>query len=77
MLLSTISLVIFLGLVAYDVWPIGVLVIGVLVVLLMALQFIVYGMHQFAASALRIWRAGMDSMGNLVIYLRSLTGGGL
>ena len=77
MLLSTISLVIFLGLVAYDVWPIGVLVIGVLVVLLMALQFIVYGMHQFAASALRIWRAGMDSMGNIVIYLWSLNGGGL
>jgi len=77
MLLSTISLAVFLVVVAYDVWPIGVLVIGVLVVLLMALQFIVYGMHQFAASALRIWRAGMDLMGNIVIYLRSLDGGGL
>jgi hypothetical protein len=58
MLLSTISLVVFLGLVAYDVWPIGVSVIGVLVVLMMLLQFIVYAMHQFSASALHIWTAG-------------------
>ena len=67
----------FLGLVAYDVWPIGVLVIGMLVVLLMALQFIVYGMHQFAASGLRAWKVVMDSMGNVVAYFRSLVGGGL
>ena len=67
----------FLGLVAYDVWPIGVLVIGMLVVLLMALQFIVYGMHHFAASALRAWKVVMDSMGNVVAYFRSLVGGGL
>jgi len=64
----------FLGLVAYDVWPIGALVIGVLVVLLMVLQFIVYGVHQFAASVLRVWRAGM---GNIVACFRSSTGGGL
>jgi hypothetical protein len=67
MLLSTISLMAFLGLVAYDVWPTGVLVIGVLVVLLMVLQFIVYVMHQVAVSALRIWRAGMHSIGNVVL----------
>ena len=77
MLLSTISLIAFLGFVAYGVWPIGVLVIGVLVVSLMALQFIVYGMHQFAASALRVWRAGMNSMGNFVMYFRSSVGGEL
>jgi len=65
MLLSTLSLIAFLVLIAYDVWPIGVLVIGVSVVLLMALEFIVYGVHQFAASALHVWRAGMDSMGNI------------
>ena len=64
----------FLGLVAYDVWPIGALVIGVLVVLLMALQFIVYGVHQFAASTLRVCRAGM---GNIVICFRSSAGGRL
>jgi len=67
----------FLGLVAYDVWPIGVLLIGVLVVLLMALQFIMYGMHLCAASALPAWKAGMDSMGKIVAYFQSLAGGGL
>jgi hypothetical protein len=77
MLLSTLSLITFLVLVAYDVWPIGVLVIGVLVMVLMALEFIVYGIHQFAASALRLWRAGMDSMGNIVTCFPSSAGGGL
>ena len=66
MLLSTISLVVFLGLVAYDVWPIGVSVIGVLVVLMMLLQFIVYAMDQFSASALHIWTAGRKLMGQVV-----------
>ena len=72
MLLSTISLMAFLGLIAYDVWPIGVLVIGVLVVLAMVLQFIVYGIHQFGVSALRIWRAGMNATGDVVLYFQSL-----
>jgi len=61
MLLSSISLIAFLGLVAYDAWPVGVLVIGVVVILVMTLQFIAYGMHQFIASALRIWRTGAAS----------------
>jgi len=43
MLLSSLSLMFFLGLIAFEAWPIGVLVLGVLVVLVMALQFIVYG----------------------------------
>jgi len=45
-----------------DAWPVGVLVIGVLVILVMILQFIVYGMHQFDAFTLRIWRAGVASV---------------
>ena len=77
MLLSTLSLIAFLVLVAYEVWPIGVLVIGVLVMLLMALEFIVYGIHQFVASAFRVWRVGMDSMGNVVTCFPSLASGGL
>jgi len=77
MLLSTLSLITFLALVAYDVWPIGVLVIGVLVMLLVALEFIVYGVHQCAASALRVWRAGIESMGNIVTCYRSPVDGGL
>ena len=75
MLLSTISLMAFLCLVAYDVWPIGVLVIGVVVVLAMVLQFIAYGMHQFVVSALRVWRVGMDAMGKVVLYFQSLASG--
>ena len=48
----------FLGLVAYDARPLGALVIGVLVILVMMLQFIVYGTHHCAMFALRVWRAG-------------------
>ena len=51
--------------------------IGVLVILLARLEFIVYEIHQFVASALRIWRAGMDSMGNVVTCFPNSTGGGL
>ena len=51
--------------------------IGVLVMLLVALEFIVYGVHQCAASALRVWRAGIESMGNIVTCYRSPVDGGL
>jgi hypothetical protein len=45
----------FLGLVAYDARPLGVVVIGVFIILVMMLQFIVYGTH-FATFALRVLR---------------------
>ena len=77
MWLSTLCLIALLVLVAYDVWPIGVLVIGVLVILLARLEFIVYEIHQFVASALRIWRAGMDLMGNVATCFPNSAGGGL
>jgi hypothetical protein len=67
MLVSSISLMTFLGLVAFDVSPVGVLVIGILVVLVMTIQFIVYGTHRFATSSLHVWRAGAISMVNAVI----------
>ena len=44
----------FLGLVAFDASPVGVLVVGILVALVMTIQFIVYGMRQFAASSLHV-----------------------
>jgi hypothetical protein len=50
---------IFVGLVAYDARPLGVAVIGVLVILVMMLQFIVYGTHRCATLALRVWRTGV------------------
>ena len=62
MLLSSISLMAFLVLVAYDAWPVGVLVIVVVVIVVMILQFIVFGVHQFVVSALRIWGAGVASV---------------
>jgi len=43
MLISSLSLMSFLGLIAFEAWPVGVVVIGLLVVLVMILQFIVYG----------------------------------
>ena len=59
MLISSISLMSFLGLIAYDAKPTGVLVIGVLIILVMFLQFIVYGTHRCATLALQFWRFRM------------------
>ena len=75
MLVSSISLMTFLGLVAFDASPVGVFVIGTLVVLVMTIQFIAYGMHQFATSALHIWRAGAISMVKAVERLRGFLRG--
>ena len=76
MLVSSMSLVASLGLIAYDGWSVGILVIGLLVVLVMFLQFIVYGVHQFVASALQIWRAVISLTVNAVRGFRGLVGGG-
>jgi len=76
MLVSSISLVAFLVLIAYDGWSVGFLVIGVLVVLVMFLQFIVYGAHQLVVSALQIWRAVKVSITNVFRGFRGLGGGG-
>jgi hypothetical protein len=54
MLVSSISLMTVLGLIAYDTWSVGVLVIGAFVVLVMMLEFVVYGMHRIVTSASRI-----------------------
>jgi hypothetical protein len=58
MLISSTSLTSFLGRMAYDARPLGVLVIGVLVVLVIMLQLIMYVTHHCATSALRVLRAG-------------------
>jgi hypothetical protein len=42
--------------------------------LVMALQFIIYGAHQFVASALQAWRAVAVLMVNVVQGFRGLTG---
>jgi len=56
----------FLGLVAYDGWSVGVIVIVAFVVLVMFLQFIAYGTDRVLTSALYIWRAVADSTVNAV-----------
>jgi hypothetical protein len=76
MLVSSISLMCFLGLIAFDALPAGVLVIVVLVVLVMTIQFIVYGTHQFVTSTLHVWRAGAIPMVNVVEHLRGFVRGG-
>jgi len=48
--------------------------IVVLVVVVMFLQFIVYGTHQFARSALHIWRTGVVI--KIAQGFRGLVGGG-
>jgi len=58
-LVSSISLTSFLGLIAFDARPVSVIMIGVLVVLVMLLQFIVYGTRKFAIFASRIWETGV------------------
>jgi len=66
MAVSSTLFVAFIGLVALDAWPVGVMVIGPLVVLVMTLQFIVFVIHQCVISVLHIWRAGGVSMVNVV-----------
>jgi hypothetical protein len=66
----------FLGVVAFDASPVGVLVIGVLVLLVMTMQFIVYGTHQFATSSLHFCGAGAISMVGAVKRLRGFLRGG-
>jgi len=67
---------VFLGLIAFDASPVGVIVIGILVGLVMALQVIVYGMYKFAAFSLRVWRAGATSTVNAVKRFRGFGRGG-
>jgi len=74
MLVSSISLMSFLVIVGFDASP-GVLVIGILVFLVMTIQFIVYGTHQFATSSLHVWRAGAISITNTAKHLRGFLRG--
>jgi len=76
MLVSSISFMAVLGLVAYDAGPVGVLVIVALVVLVMFLQFIVYGTHWILTSGLHIWRTTADLTVNAVRDFRGLASRG-
>ena len=69
MILSSFTLMAFLLLIAFNASPVGVLAIGILVVLVMTMQFIVYGTHRFAAFALG---AGAISMANVFNRFRGI-----
>lgn len=46
MVASALSLMGFLGLVAFELWPKGVVVVSFMVGVVLSLQFLVYGFHQ-------------------------------
>lgn len=62
MVASAISLMAFLGLVAFDLWPTGVIVVSFLFGVVMSLQFLIFGCHQLGKGVLgggrRVARAG-------------------
>ena len=76
MIVSSVSLMAAFGFVAYDGWSVGVLVVGPFVVLVMILQFVVYGMHRTVTSAFHVWRVIEVSMINTVQSFRGLASRG-
>ncbi|TFK72754.1 hypothetical protein BDN72DRAFT_792046 [Pluteus cervinus] len=62
MFASSVALMLFLGMVAFDVWPQGVLVTCFLVGLVMTMQFLVYGVHWTATRVVQGSRAAVRKM---------------
>jgi len=58
MLLSGFSLMLFLGLVAYNAWPQAVLVLSFIIGFMMTLQFLVFGAYWCAGKVMQGGRAG-------------------
>jgi len=66
MLVASILLMAYLGLIAYNGSSVGVLVLALSVVLVMLFQFIVYGTHQVFTFTLNVWRAVADLIVNAI-----------
>ena len=62
-LVSSASLMVFLGLVACDAWPKGILALGILVVFVMCLQSLVYAAHCCAAHVTMAVHASQEFLG--------------
>ena len=62
----------FLGLVAFNAWPEGVIAVCFLVGVVMSLQFLVFGAHWCAR---RVVEGGKASTRSVVRVVRSMTGG--
>jgi hypothetical protein len=74
MLISALALMAFLGLVAFEVWPQGVVVVCFFVGLIMSLQFLVYGAHWCAN---KIVAGGKASKEGVVTVVRKMTQGSM
>lgn len=70
MFTSALALMTFLGLVAFEVWPQGVLVVCFFVGLIMTLQFLVFGAHWCAN---KIVAGGKASKQGVVAVVRKMT----
>ena len=62
MFISSVSLMGFLGMVAFEVWPQGVMVTCFVVGLVMTMQFLVYGAHWAATKVAHGGRAAVRKM---------------
>ena len=65
----------FLGLVAYDAWPMGVLVLCFLLGLVMTMQFLVLGVHVLGRG---VWlvAGGVVERGGMAVRRLTMTGSG-
>ena len=71
MFISASCLMAFLGLVAFDAWPYGVMAVSFLVGVVMSLQFLVFGAHWCAT---RVVEGSMASGRGVVRVMRRVTG---
>ena len=58
MFVSALSLMAFLGLVAFKAWPTGVMVTCFVIGLIMTMQFLVYGAHWCGSRVVEAGKAG-------------------
>ena len=59
MFISALALMFFMGIVAFEVWPMGVMVTCFFIGVLLSLQFLVYGVH---------WTGRMVVEGSRVVH---------
>lgn len=66
MFISTMSLLTFLTLVAWDAWPTAVLVMSFICGVLLSLQWLVYGLHCVIVTIVRAAKAVRNGIGKVV-----------
>lgn len=74
MFISSLALMAFLGIVAFNAWPQAVLAFCFLVGVVMTLQFLVYGVHIAARTVATGGRAGGRHVLRAVTVVRQMTG---